>query len=576
VDEKSFEIGELTLYIHSFYGDLLLSVRVLFDRHIFQNRNYVKRYEFNMGNRAIQLPQDYKPNFEFPNIMVMLNDDMPTFGQKPTVTQNLASFNIDQTPVLYNTTTGEVLCVQEEMVNLPITCTINCESQFQAKEISAIIRKWLPINKFIQFLEFTSYLEVSPMYLNNNHFNPATQQIGNLYTKLNKRTGEIDYCFSLSYRPFIRLDSISTAIPDSVQRSFQVVIDITYMVQRPISIFNEMQPGTIERIDMLINPSTSFEPINDYPSSISINYLSDDVASLQNGFVRRTYLLTDNNATESVQLLDQVTLNTNEISKKSVGGEQIEVTRGANDYLYITLGTNTTTQYKVNIDSLPVPNWQPTDEEPYPPPSSNVTISVDENRHLVVSRDLAGNITTALNKNIHGLTIKFDPNDFLMSPDYSYNLVKERTIYKDYTDYVLDIPHNSITFNFNNQQFSGLAPSLTSPLLVQFYLKNAKFPKQIGGVQPHIGLVRVTNITTNSAIITWVSDVKTTTQIEYSEETTNYDQLSELNPNYTYDHRVILTGLHSGLCYHFRINTETEDKKVYISEDYKFETLFET
>jgi len=108
-----------------------------------------------MGNRAIQLPQDYKPNFEFPNIMVMLNDDMPTFGQKPTVTQNLASFNIDQTPVLYNTTTGEVLCVQEEMVNLPITCTINCESQFQAKEISAIIRKWLPINKFIQFLEFT-------------------------------------------------------------------------------------------------------------------------------------------------------------------------------------------------------------------------------------------------------------------------------------------------------------------------------------------------------------------------------------------------------------------------------------
>jgi len=52
--------------------------------------------------------------------------------------------------------------------------------------------------------------------------------------------------FSLSYRPFIRLDSISTAIPDSVQRSFQVVIDITYMVQRPISIFNEMQPGTLK------------------------------------------------------------------------------------------------------------------------------------------------------------------------------------------------------------------------------------------------------------------------------------------------------------------------------------------
>ena len=560
------------MYIHSFYGDLLLSVRVLFDRHIFQNRNYVKRYEFNMGNRAIQLPQDYKPNFEFPNIMVMLNDDVPTFGQKPTVTQNLPNFNIDQIPVLYNTITGEVLCVQEEMVNLPITCTINCESQFQAKEISAIIRKWLPINKFIQFLEFTSYLEVSSMYLNNNHFNPAVQQISNLYTKINKRTGEIDYCFSLSYRPFIRLDSISTAIPDSVQRSFQVSIDITYMVQRPISIFNEMQPGPIERIDMLINPS-AFEPINEFSTSVPINYLSNDVATLQNGFVRRTYILTDNDDKKSTQLLDQVVLNSNEVSQKSTGDQQIEITRGVNDYLYITLGTNTAIQYKVNINSLPISDWKPTDDSPYPPSSTVFTISVDENRHLDIFRDLAGNITTLLNKDVHSLTIKFDPTDFLMSPDYSYNLVKGKIIYKDYTDYVLDIPNNSVTFNFNNHQFSEIEPSLISPLIVQFYLKNVKFPKQFGRM-PSIGMVRVINITENAAIITWVSDVKTTTQIEYAEETTEYNQVSKLNEKYTHDHMVILTGLNSGRCYHFRINTQSEDNVAYISEDYTFTTLF--
>jgi len=545
------------VFIHNFYADLLLSVRVLFDRHIFQNRNYVKRYEFNIGNRAIQLPTDYKPNFEFPNIMVMLNDDIPTFGQKPTVTQNLTSFNIDQTPVLYNPITKEVLCVQEEMVNVPITCTINCESQFQAKEIAAIVRKWLPINKFIQFLDFTSYLEISPNYLDNNHFNPATQQISNLYVKLNKRTGEIDYCFSLSYRPFIRLDSISTAIPDSVQRSFQVVVDITYMIQRPISLFNEQQPGTIERIDMVINPSTAFEPINDYPSSISINHLSADVDTLKKGFVRRTYLLAEDNSEESTITLDEVIINTDEISKTSTGGQTITVTKGVNDYLYITLGSDTLTQYKVDIASLP---------------NLPLTIPVDENRNLAVSRDIAGNITTALTKILHRIEIKFDPTDFLMSEDYSYNLVKERTIYKDYDDYILNIPNNSILFNFDNGQFSSLRPSLTSPLLVQFYLKNVKFPKQLGGIQPHIGLVRVTNITTSSAEITWVSDIKTTSQIEYGEETMEYDHLSELNPNYTYDHRIILTGLNSGLCYYFRINTKTENNIAYISEGYSLYT----
>lgn len=252
------------------------------------------------------------------------------------------------------------------------------------------------------------------------------------------------------------------------------------------------------------------------------------------------------------------------------------VIKGANDYLYITLGSDTSTQYKVDMNSLPVPDWVPTDDDPYPPATTSVTIPVDENRNLVVSRDLAGNITTILTKNIHGVEIKFDPNDFLMSTDYSYNLVKERTIYKDYTDYILNLPNNSITFNFNNQQFSGLKPTLTSPLLIQFYLKNVKFPKQLGGTQPHIGLVRVTNITTESAEITWLSDVKTTSQIEYAEETTEYNHLSELNSNYTYDHRILLTGLHSGLCYHFRINTETESSVAYISEDYKFETLFES
>jgi len=97
------------LYTHNFYGDILLSIRTLFDNHIFQNRNYAKRYEFNMGNRAIQLPIDYKPNFEFPNLIVTLNDEVSSFGQRPDVSQKIPGFNLDQTPVLYNRSTEVTL-----------------------------------------------------------------------------------------------------------------------------------------------------------------------------------------------------------------------------------------------------------------------------------------------------------------------------------------------------------------------------------------------------------------------------------------------------------------------------------
>ena len=108
------------MYIHNFYTDLLLAVRVLFDKHVFKQQGYIKRYEFNLGNRTLQLPADYKPNFEFPNMIVTLNDDTPSYGQRPDVSQKIPGFNLDQIPVLYDQTTQEVLLVQEEMVNVQV------------------------------------------------------------------------------------------------------------------------------------------------------------------------------------------------------------------------------------------------------------------------------------------------------------------------------------------------------------------------------------------------------------------------------------------------------------------------
>ena len=563
----------MSIYIHNWYSDMLLSVRVLFDNHIFQNRDYIKRYEFNMGNRTIQLPHDYKPNYEFPNMIVTINDDSPTYGQRPSVSQNFLGVNIDQIPVLYNNTTEITLYVQEEMSNVPISCTINCESQFQAKEISNLIKRWLPVNKYIQFLTFVSYLEVSTEFLSRVTFDPATQSIDNLYTKLNKKTGEVDYCFALQYDPFIRLDSVSSAIPDSTQRSFQVVVDLTYMIQRPLSMFSDKQPAALERINFTISPNAGFEPINDYPSSKIINYLSDNVADLKKGFVRRRYMLTDNEPVETKTDLDSVSLTSLQVTNISTGGSYIIATKGANDYLYITVGPSET-KYRVKLDAIPIFDI-PCDIctglviQPLP---TGVTITLSEDRYLNILQDLAGKITVELIGVRQGLTVKFDPRDFPMSDQYSYDLIKGSNYLKSYSEYSIDFPNNSITFYFNQSDFAIYAPSLTSPLMIQFYLENVTFPFSIGGIPPKIGMVRALNISQTTAEISWVSDKQTTSQVEYAEESTDYNTLSELNSNFVFDHKVLLTGLNSQLNYHFRVNTTSVEGEEYLSEDYTFRT----
>jgi len=510
-----------------------------------------------MGNRSIQLPHDYKPNYEFPNLIVTLNDDSPSYGERPSVSQKIPGFNLDQVPVLYDQTSGVTILVQEEMVNVPITIVINCESQFQAKEIYVLVKRWLPVNKFISFLTFTSYLEVSDTFLSRSDFDPATHIIYNIYTKLNKRTGEIAYCYGLQYDPMIRLDSITSSIPDSTQRSFQVSVDITYMLPIPMYMFSDVQPGEIDRIDMLINPSTGFEPINDYPSSKSINYLSDDIINLKKGFIRRTYLVTDDSSSTNVLNLDSVSLAADQVTNTSTGGRKICATRGADDYLYITLG-DSETQYRTNINTIPSPD------------GVDIELSTDE--YLTVTKALAGTITTVLHTIKQGLTIQFNPAEFLMSTSYSYNLVKGANTLKDYQNYTLDLSGNSITFSFDNSIYSMYQPSITSPLMIQFYLKNVTFPFQLGGIMPKVGLMKVFNITTTAAEMTWTSDEETTTQIEYG-TTTSYGALSGLKEDYTNTHKVVLTGLGPNTTYHYRVKVTNAAGTEYLSGDYTFTTL---
>lgn len=225
------------MYIHNLYNDLMLSISMLFDHVIFEDNQIIKKYEFNLGNRTFQLGRDPKVNVNLPAAIISINDENSYFGQRTESLKKLITPNINNIPVLYNKSNNYVLYLNEEYMHIPISIIINTESQLQAKEISHIIRRFLPLNKFICQLEFRSFLEITLNFLKQVYFDPYNHDIMNLFTKYDNLIGDTNFCFSVKYEPHIRLDSISAAAPDSTQRTFQVNVDLTYGMQWPIFLY---------------------------------------------------------------------------------------------------------------------------------------------------------------------------------------------------------------------------------------------------------------------------------------------------------------------------------------------------
>lgn len=258
------------MQIHNFYSDLLLSVRILLDNHIFPPK-YIKDYEFNIANRTFQLAKyDYKPNYAFPSAIISLNDDQYTFGERPSIIQHLTLENINQIPVLFDYETENKLLLQEEHVQVSISLQINCESQLQAKEVEFAIKRWLPLNKYIQTINFTSFLEVSPNILQTLGMDYNRREIANLFVRLNKNLGEVEYCFSNNYNPLIKLESISSSLSDGTSRSFPVNCELTYQIQMPMWITNERGFKNIERVNIDFN-RFGHEPITSNSCRTLIN-----------------------------------------------------------------------------------------------------------------------------------------------------------------------------------------------------------------------------------------------------------------------------------------------------------------
>ena len=223
--------------IHNFLTDLLISTKLLLCDNIFKDSgsNFFKHFEFNLGNRSFQFTKEPTVNYSLPAVIVSINDDMINFGGRRTdlVMRNQMG-NVNKIPVLYNSTQDVAVYVHEEQTTVGFAININCESQLMAKEIAYTVKRFLPLNKILNVFTFISYLEIETnLLLDILKFNIPFDNIQNLYTKLNYNTGKPEYCFSLSHNPLIRFDSINTTTTDSTQPTYQVQIELTYIIQFP-------------------------------------------------------------------------------------------------------------------------------------------------------------------------------------------------------------------------------------------------------------------------------------------------------------------------------------------------------
>jgi phosphodiesterase/alkaline phosphatase D-like protein len=88
---------------------------------------------------------------------------------------------------------------------------------------------------------------------------------------------------------------------------------------------------------------------------------------------------------------------------------------------------------------------------------------------------------------------------------------------------------------------------------------------------PIISNVTISNITGNTAAITWMTDVPADTQIDYG-LTTNYGGLSPLNATLSTGHGQAISGLTIGTTYHIRVRSRNALGDLGVSADFTFTT----
>jgi len=219
--------------IHNLYSDILRSLTYLFDNFIF-GASFIKKYIFNIANYSFQLT--YETQFELPTVTINLNESTPV-NLHPTNIQRIGLTNINRIPVIYNRTKDLTIELQEEHYLITLDVVINCESQFQAKDVEFRIQSVLPLNKWIYIHRFTSFIEIDSDLLIDDILNMECHDLVNTYLIYDYNRATNMYAFAINYQPLMRLTNIGTNIELSADNSFTVNLGLELLVQFPQYLF---------------------------------------------------------------------------------------------------------------------------------------------------------------------------------------------------------------------------------------------------------------------------------------------------------------------------------------------------
>lgn len=219
--------------VHNFFSDVLLSLSYFLNNVL---NNEIKYFEYNIGNISFDLK--FNPNYVLPSSYITYNNS-DYFNIRPNSFHRVTN-NINQIPVLHNLTKDLTLFLQEDFIKLQISVSINSDSQLQIINFKYILESIVPINKYLNFYNFTTFYELSEEYINPFIFDVNKDKIINLYIKHDKIIDKNIYCFSVKYEPLIKSTNINFNTLESTETVYSINIDFEILIQMPIKLIFDL------------------------------------------------------------------------------------------------------------------------------------------------------------------------------------------------------------------------------------------------------------------------------------------------------------------------------------------------
>mgnify|MGYP004621412255 CR=1 FL=1 len=232
--------------VHHYYTDMLISLANFFDNVVF-TPNIIKHFEFNIGNKSLQL--DYKTQKEFPSIVITYEQSQMQqyhdwFLHRPAVSNQLLI------PVLYNATKDLTLLIQEALYDHSITVNINCESSLQLLELQHRLEYYFPLNKYIEWFNYYTFINIPQFFLTPLLFDTNNDVLHNLFLKRDLLTDDLDHMVSVKYDPLVKLINLAPNGINSDNKSFSLVLN--FQVMNYVPLYFQIPPDEIPRLNKKI------------------------------------------------------------------------------------------------------------------------------------------------------------------------------------------------------------------------------------------------------------------------------------------------------------------------------------